>query len=110
MRKEQKGIPVMPRGAQDYARAQAVCARAMEGCAHVRQPRVGVYWVDKKAAYCFGPVQAEDHYIGCYLWPNEQGRVLPHVSLRMVFGGTSCQIGSKESPFCAPRWCRSVNQ
>lgn len=55
----------------------------------MREPFAGVYGVDKKAAYCFGAVQAEDHYTGCYLWPDADGTVKPHVSLRMVFGSAS---------------------
>lgn len=39
--RSQKGISVMPR-AQDYARAQAVCARALAGCTDVREPFAGV--------------------------------------------------------------------
>lgn len=85
--RSQKGIPVMPR-AQEYARAQAVCARAMAGSA-LRAPRAGVYGVDKASAYCFSQVQRADHYTGCYLWLDSDGRVRPHVSMRMVFGGAS---------------------
>ncbi|KAL3893144.1 MAG: hypothetical protein SGPRY_014431, partial [Prymnesium sp.] len=85
--RSQKGISVMPR-AQEYARAQAVCARAGMG-GSLEAPYAGVYGVDKNAAYCFGPVQRADHYAGCYLWVDEADRVKPHVSLRMVFGGAS---------------------
>ena len=45
--------------------------------------------MDKKAAYCFCPVQWADHYAGCYLWPDDDLVVRPHVSMRMVFGGAS---------------------
>lgn len=85
--RSQKGISVLPR-AQHYARAQAICARAGEGGA-IEAPYAGVYGVDKKAAYCFCPVQQAEHYAGCYLWVDGEGRVRPHVSTRMVFGGAS---------------------
>ena len=83
----QKSLSVMPRP-QEYAMAQAVCARAMAGGA-LRAPRAGVYGVDKTSAYCFSQVQRADHYTGCYLWPDDAGVVRPHVSMRMVFGGAS---------------------
>lgn len=80
-----KALPGLPR-VQQYARAQAVCSLAGGG-----QPSAaaGVYGVDETKAYSFGVVQTAEWYTGCYLWPDDSGRVRPHVSLRMVFGGGS---------------------
>ena len=47
-----------------------------------------VYGIDKEKAYCFLVVQAADHYAMCFLWPDAEGVVRPHVSMRMVFGGS----------------------
>ena len=53
-----------------------------------RPYRSGVYGIDKEKAYCFLVVQRADHYAMCYLWPDEYGIVRPHISTRVVFGGS----------------------
>lgn len=85
---QKKGIPLIPR-APGYPRTQAVCTRALTGCDDVRAPRAGVYGVDKREAYCFEPVQAEDQCTGFYLWTYVDGKIRPHLSFRIVFGGAS---------------------
>lgn len=85
---EEKAIPVLPR-IQDYARAQAVCALAAPSAAEQDLASAHVYGIDETKAYCFLPVQQAEHFTGCYLWPDEDGVVRPHVSMRMVFGGSA---------------------
>lgn len=80
-----RALPGLPR-VQAYARAQAICSLAG---GDVPSAAVGVYGVDETKAYSFGVVQKAEHYTGCYLWPDQEGRVRPHVSERMVFGGGS---------------------
>lgn len=80
-----RALPGLPR-VQSYARAQAICSLAG---GDVQSAAAGVYGVDETKAYSFGVVQRAEHYTGCYLWPDEEGRVRPHVSQRMVFGGGS---------------------
>lgn len=82
--KHEKTLVGLP-DVQSYARAQAVCALA--GGAGDRAA-ANVYGIDETKAYCFLPAQRADHYACCYLWPDEHGIVRPHVSERLVFGGS----------------------
>lgn len=84
-----KSLPGMP-SVQSYARAQVVCDQAARSrVAHGGDTPdgAGVYGIDKEKAYCFLVVQQADHYAMCYLWPDVDGVVRPHVSTRVVFGG-----------------------
>lgn len=50
--------------------------------------RSQLYGIDMESAYCFLAVQKADHYANCYLWPDEEGVVRVHVSMRVTFGGS----------------------
>lgn len=82
--KPEKTLVGMP-NVQSYARAQAVCALAGEAS---DPAAANVYGIDETKAYCFLPAQRADHFACCYLWPDESGVVCPHVSERLVFGGS----------------------
>lgn len=104
--KQSRALPGLPK-VQSYARAQAICSLAG---GDTPSAAAGVYGVDETKAYSFGVVQRAEHFTGCYLWPDDQGRVRPHISLRMVFGGGSWPNRFERLSLMLCAWIRKVQR
>ncbi|KAL3922702.1 MAG: hypothetical protein SGPRY_004465 [Prymnesium sp.] len=111
---EGKALPGMP-SVQSYGRAQAVCALASKESEH----KMGVMGIDTEKAYCYLVIQRADHYMLCFLWVDVEGRVRPHVSMRMGFtdrlrmDSASAQQRFDEEhryPIDIQEWCRQRRQ
>lgn len=89
--KAQKGIPVIPRAHIGHKATPERAGCVSEGPGWVRASTGAasrrVWCRQEGGVLCFGPVQVEDHFTGCYLWPDADGGIVRphHVSLRQVF-------------------------